>query len=235
MSHSPAILSDIQKLSPGTLVELFTLDATAIGGEVFNFHAGTNEIGGDVVWNNVTYSRYPVEASGFEMRANGASPRPKITASNIGGTLWAAIKDHDDLVGAKVIRKRTFVRYLDAVNFAAGNPYADPNVAFSNDVYYVDRKSGENRVAIEWELTSALDLVGVQIPRRQIIANTCPWRYKGQECNYGGGAVATSADVATSDPALDVCGKRLSSCKLRFGENGVLRFGGFPAAALIRG
>ena len=229
-----SIQSDIQKLNPGTLVELFTLDATAIGGEVFHFHAGTNELGGDVVWQGVTYTRYPVEAEGFELRATGTAPRPKIRASNIQGVLGAAIRAADDLVGAKIIRKRTFVRYLDAVNFAEGNPSADPNVGFSDEIYYVDRKVTENRVMIEWELVSAMDLAGVKLPRRQIIANICPWRYRGAECNYTGGAVATSADVRTTDLAQDACGRKLSSCKLRFGAGGVLRFGGYPAAGLLR-
>ena len=42
-----------------------------------------------------------------------------------------------------------------------------------------------------------------------------------------------------TDPDYDNCGHRLSSCRLRFDKanngNGVLRFGGFPAAGLIRG
>ncbi len=229
------IQSDIQKLAPGTLVELFVLDATAIGGEVFHFHAGTNELNNDVVWQGVTYGRYPVEAEGFEMRATGTAPRPKIRAANIGGTLGAAIRVSDDLIGAKVIRKRTFVRYLDAVNFTLGNAQADPNVSFSDEVYYVDRKATENRVMIEWELVSAMDLVGVKLPRRQIIANICPWRYRGGECNYTGGPVAMATDELTTDPAKDVCGKKLSSCRIRFGATGTLRYGGFPAAGLIRG
>lgn len=230
-----SIKSDIQKLDPGSLVELFTLDATSIGGDVFHFHAGTNELISDVVWKAQAYVRYPVDATGFELRANGTAPRPKIQAANVGGTLGAAIRGSDDLVGAKVTRHRTFVRYLDAVNFSSGNPYADPNVAFNDEVYFVDRKSLENRVLIEWELVSAMDIVGVKLPRRQIIANICPWRYRGEECNYTGGPVATSLDVATSDLTKDACGKRLASCKLRFGATGVLRYGGFPAAGLMKG
>lgn len=229
-----SIQSDIQKLNPGTLVELFTLDATAIGGEVFNFHAGTSELGTDVVWQGVSYTRYPVEAEGFELRATGTAPRPKVRASNVQGILGAAIRVNDDLIGAKVTRKRTFARYLDAINFADGNPFADPNVSFSDEVYFVDRKVTENKVMIEWELVSAMDLAGVKLPRRQIIANICPWRYRGAECNYTGGPVATGADVPTTDPEQDACGRKLSSCKLRFGANGVLRYGGFPAAGLVR-
>ena len=229
-----SIQSDIQKLNPGTLVELFILDATIVGGEEYFFHAGTNELKDDVVWNGQTYIRYPIEAEGFEMRPTGTSPRPRIRASNIGGILGRALYASDDLIGAKVTRKRTFVRYLDAVNFKNGNPSADPNVSFSDEVFYIDRKSTENKVVIEWELVSAMDLAGVKLPRRQIIANICPWRYRGAECNYTGPAVAKGDDTPTTDPALDACGKKLSSCKMRFGQNGVLRFGGFPAAGLVR-
>ena len=225
---------DIQSLAPGALIVLFVLDATGIGGESFHFHAGTNELGGDVVWQGTTYTRYPVEAEGFEMRATGTAPRPKIRAANINGMLGAAVRPNDDLIGAKVIRRKTFARYLDAVNFAGGNPTADPNVGFLDEVYYIDRKLSENNVVIEWELVSALDLAGVKLPRRQIIANVCPWKYRGAECAYTGGPVADVRDQATSDPAKDVCGKRLSSCKLRFGA-GTLRYGGFPAASLIKG
>ena len=232
------IASDIQKLDPGVLIEVFTLDATGIGGEVFNFHAGTNGLQNDLVWQGVTYTRYPVEAEGFELKATGTAPRPKLRASNIGGVLGRAIHDVDDLVGAKITRKRTFLRYLDAVNFEGGNPSADPNVSFSDDVYFVDRKVTENKVMIEWELVSAMDLAGVKLPNRQIIANVCPWKYRGPECNYTGGPVADFLDNPTSDPANDSCGHRLTSCRMRFakanGGNGVLRFGGFPAAGLVR-
>ena len=226
--------SEIQKLNPSALVELFILDATALGGDVHYFHAGTNQLGNDVVWQGVTYVRYPVEADGFEMRGTGTAPRPNLRASNMGGVLGAEVRAFDDLLGAKVTRKRTFARYLDAVNFPGGNPTADPNVALNDEVYYVDRKSAEDPAGIEWELSGALDLVGVKLPRRQIIANVCPWKYRGGECNYTGGAVADAYDTPTSDITKDACGKRLTSCKLRFGANNTLRFGGFPAAALIR-
>lgn len=235
-----SIQSDIQKLNPGSLVELFVLDANVVNAGVFYFHAGTSGIDSNVWWQGVEYTKYPVVADGFEMRATGAAPRPKIRASNIGGILGRTVDSNDDLIGSRVTRKRTFVRYLDARNFPPTeaypdgfNPTADPNVSFSEEIYYVDRKVTENKVMIEWELVSAMDLGGVRLPRRQIIANVCPWKYRGGECNYTGGPVATALGVATADPALDACGKRLADCKMRYG-NGVLRFGGFPAAGLVK-
>jgi len=142
---------------------------------------------------------------------------------------------YQDLVGAKITRKRTLAKYLDAVNFEGGvNPTADPSAEFADDVYYVDRKSRETRDVVEFELAASFDLEGVTLPRRQIVQNVCPWRYRGTECGYTGTVYLDANDQAVGSSSLDVCGKRLSSCKARFGQNAELPFGGFPAAGLIR-
>jgi lambda family phage minor tail protein L len=46
--------------------------------------------------------------------------------------------------------------------------------------------------------------------------------------------VADILDNPTSDPLLDLCGKRLVSCQMRIWPDEVLNYGGFPAAALVR-
>lgn len=230
-----SIQSDIQKLAPGAIIELFELDTTGIGGDgVDRFHAGVNGLGSDVVWNGNTYTRYPLMASGFEANGQGQNPRPTVQLSNVGGILGAASAALDDLLGAKFTRIRTFARYLDAVNFSGGvNPDADPNAIIDTQIFYVDRKANENKLLIEYELAAASDLEGVAIPLRQVIANVCSWRYRGSECGYTGGAVADVNDQPTADLSADKCGKRLGSCKMRFGEYAELPFGGFPAAGLI--
>lgn len=227
------ISSDLQQLSPSAVVELFILDATAQGAAIYRFHAGVNELGNDVVWQGETYLRWPIQASGFAFNGSGQAPRPNIRVANVTGVLGAEIEPNDDLVGAKVTRKRTFLKYLDAVNFAAGNALADPNAHYADDVFYVDRKATENKLLIEWELTSAGDTAGVMLPRRQIVNNVCSWRYRSAECSYAGGAVANANDVLTGSLAEDKCGKRLASCKLRF-PNQELPYGGFPSAGLVR-
>ena len=40
--------------------------------------------------------------------------------------------------------------------------------------------------------------------------------------------------MSVSTLAEDVCGKRVASCKLRFGDNGELPFGSFPGAGLTQ-
>jgi hypothetical protein len=110
----------------------------------------------------------------------------------------------------------------------------DPTAKFQDEVFYVDRKVHEDKLFTQFELSSVLDLAGVMLPGRQIIQNVCPWRYRGADCGYAGGPVAKLDDTATANPAEDNCGKRLASCKLRFGANAELPYGGFPAAGLVR-
>lgn len=229
------ISANIQSANAGELVELFKLDLTPIGfDEQYYFHNGVNELGNNLVFDGITYIRLPIEADGFEMSGDGQQPRPSLRIANIDGAIGSLSRANDDLVKVEFTRIRTFVKYLDAVNFASGtNPTADPNATLNNDVYYIDRKASENKILVEYELASALDLEGILLPRRQCIQNVCTWEYRSAECSYAGGAVADKNDQATSDINQDNCGKRLTSCRLRFGNN-ALPFAGFPAINLIR-
>lgn len=222
------INADIQSLSPSALIEFFSVDLTPFGDSVYNFHAGSNGLSTNVVWQGVTYTAYPAQATGFDFSTNGQIPRPKLTLANVGGLLSVLVLAYKDCVGAKVTRKRTLVKFLDAVNFPGGvNASADPTAAISDDYFYIDQKTMETKEAIEFELTAAFDVTGVQLPRRQIIQNLCSWVYRGGECGYTGTSYFTADDAPTS-AGNDVCGKRISSCKARFGGGNQLPFGGFP-------
>ncbi len=226
---------DIQTLEPGTLVDLFEIDMTALGGTVLYFHPGKNALLSDIVWNGQSYVAFPIQAEGFEASGNGKMPRPLIRVANVTGLISSVLRAMDDLVGCKVTRRRTLAKYLDAVNFPGGlNPTADPTQEFPPEIWFVDRKSSESKMVVEFELAASWDVQGVLLPRRQAIANTCGWRYRGPDCGYTGGPVADITDTPTSSLASDQCGKRLVSCKKRFGETAVLPFGAFPAVGLIR-
>lgn len=228
------IASEIQLLSPTAMMELFVLDLGRRGGGAFYFHAGTNELNGDVVWQGQTYVRMPISATGFDKRSTGALPRPVIQVSNINGIMGAQARDFGDFLGCKLTRKRTFARFLDAVNFTNGNLEAAPDQALLDEVWFFDRKSNENATLLEFELASAMDMQGVMLPRRQIIQNCCAWVYRSPECAYAGPAVAKVDDTPTTDMTLDKCSKKLSGCKLRNGPNGILPYGGFPGCGLVR-
>jgi len=228
--------SDLQAVAPSAVIELFQLElnATQHGvNETYYFHAGVNaDDSGDIVWDGQEYIRYPIEAIDFAYTGTGQLPRPKMRVSNIFGTITAILLSlPDGLLGAKVTRIRTLARYIDAVNFPGGvNPLGtpDPTAEFPREIYYVDRKSTETRDVVEFELAAVFDLAGIRAPKRQCIANICQWVYRSAECSYTGSSYFDDNDNPAGSLAADVCGKRLSSCKKRFGDFGILPFGSFP-------
>ena len=193
-----AVYEDLSVLEPNAIIELFQLhlDATLHGSsDIYYFHNGVNAaVTGNVVWNGQSYVRLPLEATGFDYSSSGSLPRPKLAVSNIGSSITAIllsvnlVTTGNDLGGAKVVRIRTLKKYLD------GESGADPHAKFPDEIWYVDRKSNENRAVVEFELASKFDLVGVMLPRRQIIANVCQWVYRGGECGYTGPPVADAND-----------------------------------------
>lgn len=227
-----SVRADVSTLQPQAIVEMFVFDATAIvpGTPILRWHPGTQVDRDPIVWNGVTYEPYPMEVEGFEQSAVGKLPRPKLRASNIGGSLGAFINSIKDGLGAKITRRRTFAKYLDAVNFPAGNPHADPNAHFEDEIFYLSRKLNENPIFMEFELAVPFDIMGVRLPRRQVIAGTCTWQYRSAECSYAGAPILNDPVF----PGVDKCGKTLASCKLRFGANGILRTSAFPASLLAR-
>ena len=81
----------------------------------------------------------------------------------------------NDLTGAVVTRIRTLAKFLDAVNFADGtNATADNTAEFPQEIYYIDRKSGETRDIVSWELAAVFDLAGVRVPKRQCTRSEFP-------------------------------------------------------------
>ena len=197
-------VSELQKINPSNIVELFQLqlDSTIHGANTtYYFHNGVSENNnGNLIFDNVEYTRMPIEADGFEF--NGKQlPRPTLRISNIVGTFTTILLTlPQGLEGAKVTRIRTLERYIDHINFDIGdilledesellqendslvsqessdNPHGtpDPTATFPNEVYYIDRKSTENRDIIEFELAASFDLQGVRLPKRQVLPADFP-------------------------------------------------------------
>ena len=233
------INADIQTLAPGDLVVLFELDATNLGGQLFRFHAGTNGLRSAVYWRGNQYVPMPIEAAGFEANGKGQIARPTIKVANLGGAIYALTASFDDLLGAKLTRRRTLGKYLDAVNFPGGvNPTADSLAEFPQDIYFVDRKANENNVYTEWELSASFDVAGVQLPRRPMTQTVCLWTYRVNDgvtsaCSYAGTTYFDANDVSVATVAQDACGRKLSSCRARF-QGAALPFGGFPGVGLSK-
>ena len=225
---------DVEQLAPLQMVEMFVFDDTGIGGTtVFRWTPGTAETGLPIVWQGVTYEPFPIQSDGFEMTQAGKLPRPTLAASNIGGALGAYFRSMSDALMAKVTRKRTFGKYLDAANFPSGNPYADPNAGFPDEIFYVAKKVSETPTQIEIELAVKFDVEGVMLPRRQVLADICQWVYRSAECSYAGPPVQDIYGNPTTDASKDQCRKTLDACRARFGK-GVLRTSAFPASLAVR-
>jgi lambda family phage minor tail protein L len=113
--------------------------------------------------------------------------------------------------------------YLD------GAPAADPDAYWGPDEWIVEQKSSENKLAISFQLAVPFDLEGQTLPGRRLLREQCQWIYRGAiGCQYTGSSYWNVNDVSVGTLAQDVCGKRLSSCQLRFGNGDRLPFGGFP-------
>ena len=226
------INTDIQTLEAGVRVELFELDATAIGAEFYRFH-GYQRIG-PIWWQGQEYSPWPIQASGFEITAQAQQPNPTLLVGNVTGFISALCLGFEDLIGAKLTRRRTLGRYLDGKNFPDGNPEADPDEEFAPDIWYIEQKLGEDKTRVEFALASPINLNNKQLPARQIVANCCQWLsiggYRGPYCGYTSGPVATDDDTRTDEASRDMCSGTLKGCKLRFGETGQLPYGSFPTA-----
>ena len=183
MSLDP-IIDDLQSSNPSAIIELFelNLDSSLHGSQTtmtYRFHAGSNlNSNGEIVWQGNTYLRYPIEASGFSYQ-KGQLPRPQITISNALGLITSVmlevnlITTGNDLTGAKVTRIRTLAKFLDAANFSGGNAGAANN-EFPREIYYIDRKTAENREIVTFELASVSDLAGIRLPKRQCTRSLFP-------------------------------------------------------------
>lgn len=233
-------LSEIQSLSPSAQLELFVLDLSTIpnsSNAVYRFHAGTNGLGTPVVWQGNPYTPLPIKTEGFEWNGKGTLPRPKLTVASLDGVIGDIVHTYNDLIGAKVTLKRMCAKHLDDANFAhyynGVSSTADPTACWPDEPWFIERKVSETKDAITFELITPLDSQTSRIPKRRVVANACGWIYKSADCGYAGTNYFTADDTPTTI-GNDICGKRLSSCKCRFGATVDLPFGAFPGTATGR-
>ena len=233
-----SVYADLSGLALDAIIELFELhyDNTLHGStDILRWHAGSNaDVTGNITWDGNDYVRLPVQAEGFEYTNGGTLPRPKLSVANLDGAVTALLlgvnltTPGNDLTGAKVKRIRTLKKFLD------GESAADPYATFPVEEWFIDRKATESRDVVSFELASKFDLSNKELPNRQVVANICQWQYRSSECSYTGSNYFDVNNNSVATLAQDACGKRLSSCKKRFGENDQLPFGSFPGAGLIR-
>lgn len=229
-SVTKKISKEIHSLEPSALVTLFEIDMSALmirNERVVNsnqnlsselrFHNNLKAINTSIWFGGKEYWPAPISAEGFETSAKGSPPSPRLSiTSNPKGLdsdvedrikyIKYAIRDLDNLSGAKVKRIRTFAKYIDSRNFyksdgttliSPANPAPegfapDPNARFPEDLYVIDRKSGENKNTLEFELASPFDVHDLKLPGRIVTEVNCVWTYRGQGCCYEYNSVKTA-------------------------------------------
>ena len=243
--------SDFQKLSVRGLVTLYELDASSLGAGILRWHGHASQEdwqkidpsqsddghGQDIIWQGEIYKPIPISSDGLEMRGDGKASTPRLSLANnidgIQGAVSALCLRHDDFCGARLTVINTLTKYLDSVNFIDGNAQASDE--HKNQIWYIEQKVSENASQVTFELSNPVNFEGAKIPCREI-TSFCHWavngRYRGEECGYIGAAMFDDDGNPTDDPSNDKCGGTLSDCRLRFGENEPLPFGGFPASSL---
>lgn len=226
-----------QSFSVGNYIELYTLDLTAIGGGVIYWTPSTPPSGGSIVWKGNTYTSVDLKIEGIEKSTSGTLPRPQVTIGNADNVMTAILTAFgDELLGSEVTRSRTLYKFLD------GQPDADPDMEWPQDIFRVERIVSQNKNQVVIELATWIDNEGMQLPRSLVLRDICPlvyrrWKfdtfqYAVATCPYAGDACFDRlGNVAT--PAKDECGKRISDCKLRFGANAQLPYGGFPGVGRV--
>ena len=135
-------VSELQKISPSNVIELFQLqlDNDIHGATTtYYFHNGVGENNNaNLIFDNNEYTRMPIEADGFEFDGKQL-PRPTLKISNILGTFTTLLLTlPQGLEGAKVTRIRTLERYIDHTNFDGGDIVQEYNSA-----YYIVQEDGE--------------------------------------------------------------------------------------------
>ncbi len=229
------IQEEVQRLEQDAIVTFCVIDATSIGGGIFRF---THPRNGTITFGGHSYIPIDFETEGFEVRAEGEPSTPKITVQTTDSFVPAFVETLDDGRGAIFTRYRTYRMFLDD----GSDP--DTSQIFPAEIYYIERKSKDDRTegVIEWELSSVLDQEGMMFPTRQVVRGYCDYLYRRRvggawvpgTCPYADSRYFTRSGVSTGSPENDVCGKKLSDCKVRFGENGVLPYRGFPGVGRVR-
>ena len=186
----PIPVSELQKINPSSIIELFELTTVAAlhgSATTYRFHAGTDGVTtglntyNEIHWNNNTYQRLPIEATGFEYTSK-QNPRPTLTVSNLFSTISTILASvntttpGNDLTGATLVRIRTMLRYLPNDNFTGNNPYGTPDNTqeFPREIFTVARKSLETKNVCQFELANTVDQQGVKLPKRRFLPDEFP-------------------------------------------------------------
>mgnify|MGYP003311789136 FL=1 len=197
---SDVVATEVQSLEiTNPLIDLYEIEIGEGSNNILYFHSEKDLENGDtnkdIIFDGNTYITLPIMLEGIEQKSEGAIARPKLTIANVESILkssgnkfktqmtdgtWDASIDGDvlladdfkldDLIGARLTRRRTLDKYCGSGVTAQ---------EFNKETYIIDRIASKNFMFVEIELAAPIDLSGVRIPNRTVIGKYCPWVYQG--------------------------------------------------------
>lgn len=237
----------LQSLYPSEIITLVEIDGTKFGAQVYRFHAENIRFTPDelmeaqstgvfpdksIKFNGNSYGARPFGISDISFESNGKAGKPKLTVSNADSQVSALIRSYNGLMQAKVT---IWIIAADLMN-----PDGTINEGATRKmVYYIERPNMVNNKFAQFELTSPYDMDGLMIPAKTV-QSVCYWAQRGwyrsgKGCAYNGqNGYFDKDNNPVQDPSLDYCAGTTKACKIRYGENNALDFGGCAVASLQR-
>jgi lambda family phage minor tail protein L len=226
------MIANLQGLSLGDLVVLYHLDLTEIGVAQNYYFSSTNNDGSAITFDGQAYSYAGIDITGVEWSSEGSSTGARLFLPNVNKFASGLIVAHNDLVGARITRTRTFKQFLD------GEDLADPAAILGRETFVIEQKASLNSEYAEFALKPLFDVGERQIPGRVCLKSTCTHRYRVWDgssfdyskatCPYTGAGIFEKDGSVAASGADDECSKDLKGCRLRFGTNGTLPTRAFP-------
>lgn len=236
----------LQSLFPGEIITLIEIDGTKFGANIYRMHSENiaytaeellqaRETGilppKEIVFRGDVYGARPFGISGIGFNSAGKADKPKLALSNLDSQVSAMIRAYNGMMQAKVtiwITSKELMKDDGSVK----------DGAYRKLVYFIERPSYVNNTLAQFELTSPYDMDGIMIPAR-VTQSVCHWAQRGwyrsgKGCSYNGTRYFDKDNNPVSDPSQDFCPGLVSSCKLRFGADQQLDFGGAAVASLLR-
>lgn len=175
------LIKVVQTQEPGSaLVELIEIQ---LDDSTLYFHAGLEADVTNVYFRQKTspytereYIAIPLEITGLEKNAEGASSRPTLTIANVLNIFRGSLGTltNKDLIGKRIVRRQTLQKYLFG---ETGD--ASPPIEFPTEKFLIDRIASEHKASISFELASVMDLEGMVLPNRLVVGKYCNWVYQG--------------------------------------------------------
>lgn len=223
-------ISSLQSLANDSEILLFEMTNFNKSSPYDQFSFTAND---SVVFQGISYIPLACSIDGLEMTNQGQLPTPTLSVSDAtteDSLIISGLVDfYGGLEGSWITIRQVLRMNLD--DGTTPNPAATKPIQKFQISHIKELVPG---VGVSFELTTPLELLETRLPT-QMCLNKCPWRYRFlQECPYSGSLEwdVNGNPVPLGSPQAG-CGKTLSDCKLRFGQNAVLPTGAYPSLTRI--